>query len=339
MMKILLVDVDSSIPNLALMKISSYYKSSGHSVDLLRVGFTYYPNCKKRIVDTIGYDRCFLSVIYPQNKDKIKITGPAKTSWGGSGYSIKKCLPPEVHCLEPDYSIYPDNDKSWGYITRGCIRNCDFCIVQEKEGNLYKENNIDDIVRHKKVEFLDNNILAYPGHKRILERLGDMKLRCRFMQGLDIRVVDEEDARLLARMNYMGDYIFAFDDINLKDIVEQKTIMLKRHLTRPWEIKYYIYCHPDQDITDDLLYRIEYCKRNKIKPYLMRDIKCWDSENRIFYNYLASWCNQPSMFKKMTFYQFMQKKTPTKWRVNLAIETYYKGRKMLMTKESTTSSF
>ena len=51
-MKILLVDVDSKIPNLALMKISTYHKNQNDTVDIIRLNFDGYPTKKKmKIVD------------------------------------------------------------------------------------------------------------------------------------------------------------------------------------------------------------------------------------------------------------------------------------------------
>ena len=39
------------------------------------------------------------------------------------------------------------------------IRKCSFCKVPKKEGYIKQVSNVDDIVQHKKVKFLDNNFL------------------------------------------------------------------------------------------------------------------------------------------------------------------------------------
>ena len=62
------------------------------------------------------------------------------------------------------------------------------------------------------------------------------------------------------------------------------------------------------DIKKDVLYRIKWCYDNKVLPYLMRDINCWDSENNDFYIDLCAWCNQPSLFKKMPFDEYIKKR-------------------------------
>jgi hypothetical protein len=56
-MNILLVDVDSKIPNLALMKLSAWHKAKGNQVVLQKLGISGYPGKKKPVtVDTTGYD-------------------------------------------------------------------------------------------------------------------------------------------------------------------------------------------------------------------------------------------------------------------------------------------
>ena len=45
-------------------------------------------------------------------------------------------LPAEIEGMYPDYSLYPalTQDTAYGFLTRGCPRGCDFCIVGKKEG-------------------------------------------------------------------------------------------------------------------------------------------------------------------------------------------------------------
>jgi len=307
--KILLVDVDSKIPNLALMKLSSYYKKQGYEIELQKIGYSYYPHNKYSMIIVDGYEKIFVSIIFKTNKDKITFVGKSKVIIGGVGYSLLEKLEKEIEAEEPDYSIYPDNDISYGFITRGCIRNCKFCVVPQKEGFIHQVNTIDNIVRHKKIKFLDNNILAFDKHIDILKELVDKKIRCQFNQGLDIRLLTEENAKLLSELNYLGEYFFAFDNIKDTDIINNKFKIIKRYITKDWRIKFFLYAHPDMDIVNDILFRIRWCKINKVLPYLMRDINCWNSKNNNLYIDLAADCNQPSIFKKMTFEQFMQKRT------------------------------
>lgn len=171
--KILLVDVDSNMPNLALMKLSSYYKSLGFEIKLIQMNISFYPTRIKSKTLNIDekYDKVFISVIFTTSLSKLKINNPLNNniSYGGTGYDINIKLLNDIEKCEPDYSIYPDCDYSIGFITRGCIRNCSFCFVPKKEGRLYFNQHPREIIRHKKVKFLDNNFLAYKAHEEILK--------------------------------------------------------------------------------------------------------------------------------------------------------------------------
>ena len=125
-MKVLLVDVDSKIPNLALMKVSTYYKSKGHEV-----GFN--------VTDP---DLVYASVIFKKNRhlvDGLRFLYPnALIDIGGSGFDLKKTLPKSIEECSPDYDLYPNSDRYLGFTTRGCIRSCPFCIVRRKEGLFHR---------------------------------------------------------------------------------------------------------------------------------------------------------------------------------------------------------
>lgn len=321
--KILLVDVDSKIPNLALMKISTYYKNLDYKVELKQIGYSYYPHKKTCNITISGYEKVFVSTIFKTNIDRITFIGDAEVIHGGVGYNLSNKLAKDIEILPPDYSLYPDNDISYGFITRGCIRQCKFCVVPKKEGMIHKVNTISNIVKHKKVKFLDNNILAFKGHIKILNELKQKKIRCQFNQGLDIRLINNKNAKILSELNYIGEYIFAFDNVKDKDIIESKLKIIKKYINKDWKIKFYIYCHPNMDIKYDVLLRIKWCRDNKVLPYLMRDISCWESKNRNFYIDLCAYCNQPNLFKKISFRQFMDKRTNNIKRRKISNKIFY----------------
>jgi hypothetical protein len=315
-MNILLIDVDSKIPNLALMKISTFCKNKGDTVKLIRLGISYYPKRRKHIDlwQLAEFDRIYVSAIFKGTIDYVhlhSISSDCVILYGGTGINPQIKLPEEIESLEPDYSAYPDNDTSYNFITRGCCRNCKFCIVPQKEGMIRQVNTIANIVRHKKVKFLDNNILAWKDHTKIFQELIDKNVKCCFNQGLDIRLINDKNMELLSKINYLGEYIFAFDNIKDKSIIEQKLKIVKKYIPLDYRIKFFIYCHPDMDIRNDVYYRVMWCKRHKVLPYLMRDIKCFEDRNSDFYTDLSAWCNQPNLFKKMKFEtEYLLKRQP-----------------------------
>jgi len=337
--QILLVDVDSKIPNIALGKISTYWKNHNANVKLMKLGFNGYPTKKKPIiVDAKNYDFVYASNIFTVNQDLFKIINCARIYVGGVGskdYSIK--LPEHIEHQEIDYSLYPDNDKSYGFITRGCIRKCSFCFVPKTEGYLKEYNTIDQIIRHKKVSFMDNNILAYEKHKEILQKLIDRDIKCQFNQGLDLRLIDEENAELLSKLKYIGEYIFAFDNVKYKNMLEIKLKIIKKYVTKDWRIKFFIYCNADMNISDTI-FRIEWCRKNKCLPYLMRDKNCWESKNKEFYIDLSAYTNQPSLFKNMNFTEYIYKRQNKNiQRAKSSEKLYYSGTQNELRLSSTTS--
>lgn len=317
-MNICLIDADSVIPNLALMKISSYYKKRNAKITLLKANLPYYPNKrKKKFTIQDEFDIIYCSVVFTGNKEMIK---GHNIIFGGTGYDLITKLPEDILLCEPDYSIYPENDISYGFLSRGCIRNCSFCVVPKKEGYIRQVSTVDEIVKHKKVKFLDNNFLALENHKEILQELVDKKIKCQFNQGLDIRLLDKENSSLLSKMNYLGDYIFAFDDWKYLNIVRKKIELLK--WAKPFQIKFFVYIDPKMKLSDTVK-RIEWLKSKKMLPYIMRDISCWDSIYNDFYIDISAYTNQVHIFKKMLFSEFLEKRHKNKKRIERSKELYY----------------
>lgn len=319
-MKILLINADSRW-NMAIRKMYAYYTKGGHVADMIDLGFSGYPHKRTKVIDGTDYDKVFVSNIFDINKDRVTVVGCDDVVYGGIGSNNPQLhLPPEIERTEPFY--YPDEDTSYGFITRGCIRKCWFCKVPKYEGELKEYNSIESIVKHKKVKFLDNNILAYPGHMEVFQWLLDRpEIRCEFNQGLDFRLVNDENLDALSRLNYMGEYIFAFDEPKYQPLLEKKLALIKQYIPKPWKIKFYIYYHPSMEIKQ-LIERVEYCRERECLPYVMRDVACWECENKDFLTDYAAYCNQPGFFKVLTFEQFLNKRTKNVKRREVSLRTY-----------------
>jgi hypothetical protein len=107
---------------------------------------------------------------------------------------------------------------------------------------------------------------------------------------------------LIKQLNHISNLTFAFDDISLLNLIDEKIKILKWR--KDWQLRFYIYCNP-QDSLSSLLKRVSWCKNNKILPYIMRDIKCWSSKFDHFYKDVSAYCNQPAYFKKQSFEEFL----------------------------------
>lgn len=317
-MKILLVNIDSKF-NMAMRRMYNFYKDS-NEVTMINLGLDGYPSKKYQVISGVGYDKVYVSNIFDVNMNKYEVVGCNNVAIGGIGsVNPHSKLFDEIEKTDPFY--YDDEDTSQGFITRGCIRNCYFCKVPKYEGALKFYNSIESIIKHKKVKFLDNNILAYGKHTEVFQYLIDRNIRCDFNQGLDFRLVNNINAELLSKLNYVGEYIFAFDDYKYITVLEEKLKILKKYITKDWKLKFYVYHNKDMDIAD-LISRVEWCRKNKCLPYVMRDINCWDSENKNFYIDYAAYCNQPSFFKKMDFVIFLYKRHTNVQRIEESIRIY-----------------
>lgn len=326
-MKILLVNVDSRW-NMAIRKMYNYYRQD-HDVKMIDLGLSGYPHKKRKEIDGSEYDEVYVSNIFDINKDRVTITGCDRVFFGGIGSrDPERKLPPEIENTEPYY--FPDEDTSHGFITRGCIRNCWFCKVPKYEGKLQVYNRVENIVKHKKAKFYDNNILAYSGHLDVFQWLIDHDIKCEFNQGLDFRLVNDKNLELLSKLNYMGDYIFAFDDPKYEMLLEKKIVLMKKYIPEPWRLKFYIYHADGMDISQ-LIRRVEWCRFHKCKPYVMRDANTWGSPLEKFYIDYASYCNQPAYFKKVSFEEYLRirhdyrYKTPNLSRIEFSRSVYHEN--------------
>lgn len=308
---VLLINVDCRW-NLALRRMYAYYEKQGANVEMLDLGFSFYPHNKREIIDGRGYDLVAVSNIFETNADRVDVYGCENVLRGGVGSRSDSKLPPEIEATQPKY--FDGEDTAHGFITRGCIRNCYFCKVPKHEGKLHAYMSVRDVVGNfKKAIFMDNNFLAWDGANDAMDWLIENKIRCQFNQGLDLRLVNDENLSRLAKLNYMGEYLFAFDDVRLTPFMDEVIPLVKKHISKPWKVKLYLYVNAERMDPLDTVRRVEWCKSHECLPYVMRDINCYGSEHEKFYTDVASYGNQPGIFKKMDFDEFLRRRHPSNY--------------------------
>lgn len=284
-MKIGLIDVDGHhYPNLALMKISAYHKSKGDSVEWVLPLDHYDIVYQSKVFDeTYSPD-----INWTPNADKI--------IKGGTGYGLDNKLPDEIEHIYPDYSLYPDltKDTAYGFLTRGCPRGCNFCIVAGKEGRRsYKVANLSEFWSgQKKIVLCDPNILACKDHPDLLQQLIDSKACVDFNQGLDIRLTNERNIELLNKIK-VKEIHFAWDNPkdDLKPFFEQYKKLAKH---KPHGHYGTVYCLTNFGSTmEENLYRIYTLRDLGYDPYVMvydkpnapkeiRELQRWVNSKFIF---------------------------------------------------------
>jgi len=173
-MNIGLIDVDShNFPNLALMKISAFHKSKGDQVEWWN-GFKHYDIVYKSRIFTDEYST---DVDYCINADEI--------IKGGTGYDLQNELPYEVEHQFPDYGLYNITERAYGFLTRGCFRNCKYCVVTQKEGNTHTVADLSEFWNGQpEIMLMDSNITASKDCERLFEQLIASKARINFEGGV-----------------------------------------------------------------------------------------------------------------------------------------------------------
>jgi hypothetical protein len=260
-MKIGLVDVDGhNFPNLALMKISAYHKKLGDDVSM------YMP--------LFPYDKIYMSKVFTFTKD-VKINNNCIIEKGGTGYDIKKSLPDEIDSIYPDYSIYEITDTAYGYLTRGCPRKCNFCIVSEKEGTKteqkYKLSQFWN--GQKNIKLLDPNITAAPNFTELMGELADTGALVDFTQGLDLRLLIENKIEAIKKVKVKRIH-FAWDKLEDEKIICERLALFMKE-TNPNKTKWnrakivvYVLTNFNTTFEQDL-YRVYKLRDMNVAPYVM----------------------------------------------------------------------
>lgn len=301
------------------MKIASFCRTHGHSVVFV-----------ESYDDLENYDWLFLSCVFSYTKESLPegILDSKNISAGGTGIDPtgKYQLPYEVEHSMPYYDLY----KSWaesqlakgkkrssvadyldysiGFLTRGCFRKCDFC-VNKKYDHVFKSSSLEEFLDQDRpyIYLWDDNFLGYKDWKDALKALNDSGKPFQFRQGLDIRLMTKEKATALAKSRYHGDYIFAFDHIKDRDVIEKK-LRIWRDATRRGTRLYVLCAYDSQDVKDieSVFARIKILMHYSCLPYIMRYEAYKECELKSLYVAIARWCNQPHIFKKMSFRQFCE---------------------------------
>ena len=295
-MRVGLIDVDShNYPNIALMKLSAWHKAQGDTVEWWW-GWGQY--------DRVYMSKVFEETYAPDIPEPVNAPEIIK---GGTGYGLDNRLPDEIEHIYPDYSLYPEltKDTAYGFLTRGCPRGCHFCIVAEKEGR--KSVKVSDLSEwwrgQKNIVLMDPNLLACPDHMELLEQLDDSGAWVDVNQGLDCRLLTEQNIEAINRLK-LREIHFAWDYMKESEAVLRGLKLYAQRARRKLHGQYgTVFCLTNYDTAmEENLYRIYTLRDMGYDPYVMiYDKPHAPREIRL----LQRWCNNRLIFRsEPDFYKY-----------------------------------
>lgn len=273
-----------NFPNLCLMKLSEYHYRRGDRVEWWSPKGHY---------DLVYKSRVFTDTY---SKDTYTVDNADQVIMGGTGYGMDNALPYEVEHIMPDYFLYPRYmGTAYGFLSRGCPRNCGFCIVSKKEGR--KSVKVADLSEfwngQEEIKLLDPNLLACKDHEKLIEQLIESRALVDFTQGLDIRLISKDNVSLLNKVRIKAVH-FAWDNPNedltgyFRRFAEMTTI---RHIRNR---RVYVLTNYGSTHEEDL-YRVNTLRSLGYEPYVMiyerptapritRHLQRWVNNKRIFHS-------------------------------------------------------
>lgn len=306
-----LIDVDSKIPNLALMKISSYFKSMGEKVEFVQVGKTY--------------EKIFASAIFTRLKnecDKLKEHYGDKISIGGTGYDLKKNLDKCIEYSKPDYDLYTAEEiasrmkgigtkehklkkakeivnAGMGFTSRGCVRECGFCFVPKKEGKFHDVANISDLINPKSNILIlhDNNLTADPYCIDKLHEIRDRKLIVDINQGCDVRLVSDDIAKALSEVKHLRSVHYAWDLMGFENQVMDGIKTLSKYI-KPYRHMCFMLVGFNTSFEEDM-YRFRKLAELGVDPFVM----IYNQIPNVKLHHFARWVNS-RIYKKCSFDEY-----------------------------------
>lgn len=281
-MKIALHDSDNTrFPNLVLMKLSAWHKAQGDDV---------------RWYDALfgPFNKVYSSKIFTFTPVNDYL--PKDAILGGTGYRNNVTLQDDIEHICPDYSLY-GIDYSVGFLTRGCIRKCQWCVVPSKEGDIRAHADIEEFCRHDKAILLDNNVLSSPHGISQIEKIARLGIKVDFNQGIDARLIDDDIARLFGRVKWLSPVRLACDTLaQIKDI-ERAVELLRWHNCTPSRY----FCYVLVRDMEDAIKRVRLLKKLYLspfaQPYIDPDGTPATEEQRHF----ARWVNHKAEFGSRTW--------------------------------------
>jgi hypothetical protein len=292
--KVGIVQVDGEYPNMALMQIVSYHEQLGDQAEWYKGNLFAYE-----------YDKIYASKMFSFSEMPDL---PASTIIGGTGIDFKNVLPAEIAECTPSYSLYPNCNYHIGFSMKGCRFHCKFCCVPQKEGKPRVNSSIDGLLLNPKggnrLMLLDNDFFGGIEWRENLLRIIDLKLKVCFVQGLNIRIITQEQAELLSQCKYYNSkfdqrYLtFAWDRVYDRRLIMKGLNICNDAGIPNTKMQFFVLIGfdttPDQDYERVMTLRDLGCM-----PYVMP----FNKEDK-YQKAFARWVNHRATFKSCTWDEY-----------------------------------
>lgn len=342
-MKIGIIDADliykkeHKFPNLACLKISGYHKKLGHDVNLIS-----YEDINPNSLFFQKFDKVYISKVFTDTKVPENILNLPFVEYGGTGFFYDKApdLPYEIEHSFPDYNLYDKwieekvcngkkrnyfkyyIDYSIGFITKGCFRQCEFCVNRNKK-KVELHSPINEFLDKKRpfIMLLDDNVTGSDQYLKIIENLNNTGKQFVFKQGMDFRLMTKKRMKILWNSNYLSTakdgkckgarvFHFAFDNIKDYNIIEKR--LKEYYYNKPYSFKVFFYVLVGYDRNNEynnvffkqdinnLIKRIELLFKYNAYPYIMLHENYKLNPEKEIIRQIARTCNTPMFITNKT---------------------------------------
>lgn len=218
---------------------------------------------------------------------------------GGTGFDIGSRLPKEIEECDYDWSLYPNCDYSILWFSRGCMRNCPFCVVRQKEGYIRPVEPKNLNPNGKWIQVQDNNFFANPKWRDAVDYLLDVGQPVD-LQGVDVRLFDDDQGVALQELKHHKGIKIAWD--NPRENIDDKLEHLLEYV-KPYKLMCYVLVGFWSSMEEDLMRIHHLWDDYKIHPFVMP----FDKFDR-YQKDLARWCNNKVIFKSCSFDEYLEEK-------------------------------
>ena len=285
--------MDGKLPNLALMQIAAYHKALGDDVE--HWTGPLFP-----------YDKVYASKIFKRTIDDL----PEYVIRGGTGFAMDGKLPEEMKGVNYNQAwfLYPNYTNHIGFSERGCRLECSFCVVTQKDGKPKEVASIESLLTNPKGEdrlvLLDDDFLGHPRSEAVFEEIIDLGLTVNFICGLNIRLITEKQASLLAKTKFINNSFkyqqvsFAWDQVKDEKLIMRGFNRCVNAGIKPRNMQFFVLIGYDSTPEEDRK-RVERIRELGADPFVM----AYDIKN-IYQNYFQRWVNHRAIFNSIPFEEY-----------------------------------